>query len=498
MNRARILGLFVFCVFGAVTSAPAQTVPMPPEFKPVREYIEDSIQKGIAPSVALAVVKEDKVIWAEGFGFADRERHIKATPDTMYWLASVSKLLTATGMMTLVENGLIDLDRPANDYLPGAKLRSYAGDAKQMTVRRLANHTSGLPVHYNFYYAGTPPLSSDEVIGRYGIGVTAPGSRWEYSNLAFGILAHIVELAAKKPWREFQAAAVYRPLRMTRTWDGVPRGRDREAAVPYTRDVGDRFIRVPLYDFDHRGASAIWSTANDLARFVRANLNGGVLEGTRILKEESVRAMHRLSGESAPGVGTGIGWAVGLFMGHESISHTGGMPGVATYVRAYPKDNAATIVLTNIDDSTIAVQVTTRLAGVLFSDARMPQRTEHPAPAETKSPSVPALAGTWEGKLAHFDGEIALRLTVKEDGTGEVSFGNRRPSKLNDLTLTEQGLRGRTQGMLRTQDGYYGTPDLGFVLGRDGDRLTGICVASAPRWFSLSHWVELKKSANVP
>lgn len=94
-------------------------------------------------SIAVAVAHGGKIIWEESFGWADREKMIAATPQTMYSLASISKPITATGLMTLVERGAIDLDKPANEYLGTGKLTGHAGEATGATVRRVLSHTAG-------------------------------------------------------------------------------------------------------------------------------------------------------------------------------------------------------------------------------------------------------------------------------------------------------------------------------------------------------------------
>jgi CubicO group peptidase (beta-lactamase class C family) len=96
------------------------------------------------------------VLWEEGFGWADRANRIPATPHTLYSLASISKPITSTGLMILQERGLLDLDRPIDDYLGDAKLTARVGSAADATVRRVANHTAGLPLHYQFFYADQP------------------------------------------------------------------------------------------------------------------------------------------------------------------------------------------------------------------------------------------------------------------------------------------------------------------------------------------------------
>jgi CubicO group peptidase (beta-lactamase class C family) len=113
------------------------------------------------PSMAIAVAHGNKIFWEQGFGWADREKRTPADENTMYSLASVSKPLTATALMTLVSAGKIDLDKPIDDYLGAAKFHSSVGRAEDATVRRVANHISGMPEHFQFFYEtkrGVRPL----------------------------------------------------------------------------------------------------------------------------------------------------------------------------------------------------------------------------------------------------------------------------------------------------------------------------------------------------
>src|SRR3954453_12374168 len=123
------------------------------DFAPVKERIAKALQETNVPSISVAVVRDGKIVWEEGFGWADRENRVQASEHTLYSVASVSKPITATGLMVLVERKQIDLDKPINDYLGNAKLVARVGDAAGATVRRVANHSSGLPLHYQFFYA---------------------------------------------------------------------------------------------------------------------------------------------------------------------------------------------------------------------------------------------------------------------------------------------------------------------------------------------------------
>ena len=131
-------------------------------FDEVRDYVRGEMAAEQIPSVSIAVAQHGRILWEESFGWADKEARIRATPDTIYSVASISKPFTATALMTLVRAGRIDLDRPANDYLGQARLAARAGDARDATVRRLATHTAGLSRYWNFYVEGEsatrPPM----------------------------------------------------------------------------------------------------------------------------------------------------------------------------------------------------------------------------------------------------------------------------------------------------------------------------------------------------
>ncbi|MBM3791867.1 MAG: beta-lactamase family protein, partial [Acidobacteria bacterium] len=425
----------------------------------------------------------------EGFGFADLERKNPATSDSIYILASVSKPITTTGLMILKDQGLIDLDAPLNRYLPGEKLRSYAGAADGMTVRRVANHSSGLPLHYTFFYDGIVPHSMDEAIRRYGFAATEPGREWNYSNLGFGVLNYLTEVVSRTPWSRFMEEKLYDPLGMSRTSDRVRKGRESDATAIYSPDVNGKFIKVTPYTFDHPGASQIHSTANDLARWVRMHLNGGVLDGTRILKPETAREMQVMTSKRPDGSGTGIGWGVGEFYGRRCISHSGGMPGVATWVRMYPDEGMASIVLTNTDRRTMADEVTGKIAAVFFPEGKPPARTEPPKPENDPA----RFLGVWKGRLVHFDGDVPLSIEVKGRNEVTIKLGS-VTQDATGITFDKDRFTARINALIRTQPSYHGEPAVDFRLRLDGDRLLGTGVALASGYFALSHWVELAKS----
>lgn len=152
------------------------------DFDRVRGMIRATLVDRRLPSLAVAVAREGQIVWEESFGWANREAREAVTPHTLYSLASISKPITTTALMILVERGLIDLDRPINDYLGSAGLQGRAADAAEATIRRVASHTAGLPLHYHFFYEDEPyiPPAMDETVRRYGTIVYPPGAGYRH------------------------------------------------------------------------------------------------------------------------------------------------------------------------------------------------------------------------------------------------------------------------------------------------------------------------------
>jgi CubicO group peptidase (beta-lactamase class C family) len=320
------------------------------QFDEVRERIERELVEQDVPSLAVAVAKNGEIVWEEGFGWADRERRTPATQHTMYALASISKPITATGLMVLVERGLVDLDRPINDYLGEATLNGRAFDASGATVRLVANHTAGLPLHYQFFYRDEPYRrpDMDETIRRYANLVTPPGERNQYSNLGYGIIDYVLERVSGKGYPDFMREEVFVPLGLSRMSVHIGPGLEDFTATRYTPDG----TPYPFYDFDHAGASAVFSSAHDLVRFGMFHLKWRLADQRRIISDDSIDQMHTATTFEEDGSGYGIGWESHTNdSGLRTVSHSGEMGGVATNLVLLPDQHAAVVVLCNARSS---------------------------------------------------------------------------------------------------------------------------------------------------
>ncbi len=446
-----------------------------------------------SPSIAIAVARHGKILWEQGFGWADRENRVPATEHTAYSLASISKSVTATGLMTLVQAGRIDLDHPINDYLGDAKLRAWIGDAREATVRRVANHTSGLPLHYQFFYADQPyhPPSMDETLLHYGNLVSVPGERYQYSNLGFGVLDYVIARVSGQEYADFMRQEVFVKLGLTHTSVGIGSGLEKYQAIRYD----DSGAPLPFYDFDHRGASAVYSSAHDLVRFGMFHLKDHLSDQKAILSDASIDEMHRMTTpkETESRSSYGIGWFVhDRADGYHVVEHTGGMPGVATSLTLIPAEDLAVVVLTKGGDATWPAQEL--LMQALLPKWSTPPRSAHPA--ETPLHPIPELAGVWIGKIHTYAGDRPFKLECLPDGNIHLRVADQPASLLSGARFEQGWLKGTAQADLGTEDLKRHQPyQLLDHLYLRGSVLNGSITATRddPRPFALTHWAQLQK-----
>ncbi len=468
---------------------------VPPDFGPVREKIQNFLKETGVPSVSVALARDGRIIWAESFGWADVDKKIKATPDTPYSLASVSKPITATGLMVLVGRQLIKLDDPVDNYLGGLKLTPLDAAFPPATVRHVLNHSSGLPLHYQFFYADEParrpPMA--ETIRRYGILAFAPGEVYQYSNLGFGVIDDIIARVSGRTYAQFLRDEVFGPLGMDHSSVDIGPGLEGLDAERYESGKP-----VPFYEFDHPGGSAVYASAKDLVRFGMFHLGNKVEGQKKILTDELLAQMKDKKASTAPGKGYAIGWALtDDDNGFPSVGHSGGMPGVSTELKLLPTENIAVCVLANgrnpgvytLDDDILSV-VLPRYAETL--KARKKPQPQPPAPS-AKFSAPAALLGTWEGRILTYEGEMPLEFVFEPDGDVHVRVKDALETLLNNARMNYGILEGTCHGTIRTADAQRAPHVLQFRLKFRGDRMGGFVSAVSERWFALSSRVELKK-----
>ena len=482
-------------------------------FDRVRERIERGLVEHSIPSLSVAVALGKIILWEEGFGWADREHRIAATPHTMYSLASISKPITATGLMILKERGLLHLDHPINTYLGDSQLQSWMGNAEEATVRRIANHTSGLPLHYQFFYQDEPylPPSMSETIRRYGNLVTNSGERFQYSNLGYGILGEVIARLSGKSYADFLREEVFLPLGMLRASVNIGPGLELFQAQRYASDG----VRYPFYDFDHPGASAVYCSAHDLVRFGMFHLKQHLPDQKAILSEETLNEMQRISTYQNGIEGYGLGWATydGI-ESHHIVGHGGGMGGVNTLLRMVPSAQVVVVVLTNTsDDTDLANQVAVDILSVLLpsyaekrAQGELQRKPEHAGQQEQGFTPSMHLLGKWHGQMHTYEGDVPLSLWFKETGEVHAQVGTQLKTLVNEVQFKEQYLTGKMMGNIDTGDASRRPHHLHLDLKQRGDVLNGAIIAitiegrdggaaGRRQGNALSHWAELRKES---
>ena len=325
------------------------------------------MQAGRIPGLSVAVVNRDRVLFAGGFGLADRERNTPATASTAYLWFSMTKIVTATAALTLADEGRLDLAAPAMEYVGCLR----APGRSQPTVRQLLTHSAGLgnplPIRWAHPAGGEPPdplallhrLMRRRRAYRYPVGEAA-----RYSNVGYLAVGEVIATAAGMPFETYVQQAVLRPLAMNGTGFGYPAGADRATgyvrapriADPLLRRLlpsgiaGDRqgsFLALNPFYVDGPAYGGLVGSVLDATRFLRLHLRDGELDGTRVLHPHSAREMRIIDHPGRP-FDHGIGWFRRSSTGAGNwVEHFGTGAGFWNVMRLYPDDGVGIVVMSN-------------------------------------------------------------------------------------------------------------------------------------------------------
>ena len=306
---------------------------------PIDDFVKAQLAQFNLPGLSVAVMKQGKIVKAEGYGLANRETRTPATRDTVYKIGSVSKQFVAAGIMLLVEDGRIRLDDPIGKYL-GPVPAAWT----PISVRHLLTHTSGLvrepPAFSPFKNQTDDELLKSAHATRLRF---APGERWAYSNLGYVALAEIITRVSGQPWTRLMDDRIFGPAGMTAT---VPTNSPDDVSNRAAGYGGEDNKRKVQDWIALRASGAFFSTVLDLAKW------DALLYTDKILSDRTRREMSaqvRLTnGEAAP---YGFGWHVESGRGGRILWHGGGLPGFTSHFVRYIDRGLSVIVLSNGDDS---------------------------------------------------------------------------------------------------------------------------------------------------
>ena len=479
------------------------------EFQPVRELVRARMQQDEIPSVAIAVARNGRIVWEQGFGFADLENRTRATPHTVYRICSISKAFTGTAIMLLAEEGKVNLDRPVNDYLGESKLTARVGKIDDATVRRVANHTSGLPTHDQSFFEGEhyqqqPSDDMETLITRYGNVVWLPGERCNYSNIGMGVLSHVVALQSQSSFAEFMEQRVFGPLGMMRSSIRL-----NHETKPYAAKAYFQGQRIPTVTNSTSGAGEVWCSAHDLIRFALLHLKTPLPNQSSILSDHAIEAMQ-VETARAHDSGYGVGWGVSddyRGTGYRVVGHHGGNVGWHSFLLLIPSEDVAVAVLANASGNIVDPIVDRTLAVVVPDFQRRLEAAANPHRGKEKNPSDhasqdagPMLTGKWQGQIHTYAGVVPVTFWIEDQGMGHAKVGEQERIKLKQLQIGSGRLTADLDATIRTSDTDRQPPGILEVdLTLRDDELNGVIYANSlygnPAWggYRLNHWTSLKR-----
>lgn len=338
----------------------------------VDDYVRDQMRRRHVPGLALAVVRDGKLVKARGYGLASVELNVPVTPETVFEIGSVTKQLTAAAVMLLVEEGKLNLDDPVGKHLPGTP------DAwRSVTVRHLLTHTSGLKNYTGLKgFELTERLKREDFVRLVAAHplAFAPGDAHAYGNTNYSLLGYVVEAASGKPYWQFVSERIFKPLGMNSTRDRDPHQVIPRRAVGYEWEDGQLVGRD--YDLtDVFAAGATVSTVLDLVKWDAA------LAGEKLLKKSSLEQIWtptRLNdGRTHP---YALGWYVETLRGHGRVRHNGQTAGFAASIARYREDRVTIVVLTNLGTLGLAGRINQGVAKHYIPALSLKRLGEQPDP----------------------------------------------------------------------------------------------------------------------
>jgi CubicO group peptidase (beta-lactamase class C family) len=312
-------------------------------------FIEREMKDNNIVGLSIALVDDQSIVWQQGFGFADKKKNVKATPETVYRAGSISKLFNAMAVMKLVEASKIDIDRPLAKYLPEFKVKSRFGSTDGITPRTIMTHHSGLPSDWWDGHYGKHPMPFTQLVHAIKDEYVAypPNMIMSYSNLAVSLLGHGVQKVSGKDFVQFMDQDILTPMGMkhSRFEAGIT---GNKASKSY-KD-GKEVVEYPLGDIP---AGGLDTTVIDLARLAMLVNNRGNIDGRQILKPGTLNTMMTAQNKNIPldcGFRIGLAWFIDntILAGKEPVfSHDGGVIAHCSSFMVAPKSKLGVVVLAN-------------------------------------------------------------------------------------------------------------------------------------------------------
>ncbi len=353
-----VLMLLLLCAGWQLELKAEEQSPQPYQWEQIGKIAETSIAEQGLAGLSLSVVYTDQPIFAKGFGYADIETQTPVRADSLFHTASISKLFVATSIMQLADRGLIDLDAPAANYLPGFPFSSDPGTP--ISIRMMLSHSAGIP-DVEDYEWDTPAYSSQDarryVRSLQGMElISTPGEEFNYSNIAFDTLGQVIAEVSGLSFEEYVQTRILSPLQMDSSSFLYANFKGPRLTAPHIRnEENGQLQKHPVYPYNriHAPSSTLASNARDMGRWMLANLQRGELKGNRILPAATYRQMWQpetvINGENW----VGLSWFHTSYKNEDLFYHSGGDTGYSAVCILVPDKQLGVTVMTNTDQAKV-------------------------------------------------------------------------------------------------------------------------------------------------
>ena len=342
-----------------VSTARAQNVNLDRVLPELEPEIQRTLLAGNIPSASVALIAGDKVIWTNAYGYSNLWARTPATPNTVYLIGSTFKAMSTIALLQQMELGKFKLDDRVNDYLTDFKIQ---GEDPQhpVTFRHLLTHTSGLPADFGAFpvWGDTVPPSLDDYL-RKSLKVTKqPMTSVTYSNMAFTLVAYLVQKFSGVPYKQYIQEHIFTPLEMTSTAFEPRPDMEERLSIPYVVDektgsqMGTVRVKASVWP-----AGIVYGTVLNQSNWLIANLNGGVFKEKRIISEATLNQMLTRQYDQFKGTiegiwgnetaGFGLTWWTQVRDGDRYLAHSGSVAGYTAFLLGNRDRKLGFAILTN-------------------------------------------------------------------------------------------------------------------------------------------------------
>jgi len=333
-----------------------------PDWAAFDKYVAKAAAEWRIPALAIAVIKDDSVVFSKGYGVLQKGTSQPANEHTRFAIGSTTKAMTSAAIAMLVDEGKLKLDDPVTKYIPELQL-SDPWVTRELTIRDLLTHRSGLPGTDLFWASSWKYSQADVIRALRHIQPTASfRSEWQYHNVLYALNGLIIERVSGMPWEQFVTKRIFEPLGMTETEPLVSMIRDKpNVAVPHAL-INDSVAVVPIRSTDGvASAGSAWSSVSDMAKWMRFVIDSGRVGDKRLIQQQTfaelVTPQIQAPMAEYPALqiakpdffSYGLGWFIQDYRGQQVWMHTGSINGLCAIIGIEPNKRLGVYVLENLD-----------------------------------------------------------------------------------------------------------------------------------------------------